>query len=108
MEKLIEVLNKYDGVPLRWTFDNENEIYLGGERQNYKQLWTTICDRSYWFFEFLIDEWHICLKKLNKKREKLFDEEPELAEEETEDLFKLYMVLSLSFDKINDLIELLK
>lgn len=108
MEKLIKLLNEYDGTPLRWTFDNEDEIYLGGERQNYKQLWTTLCDRSYWFFEFLIEEWHICLKRLNKRREELFDEEPEFADEEKEDLYKLYMILSISYNKIDDLIELLK
>lgn len=108
MEKLIELLNVYDGMPLRWTFDNEDGIYLWGERQNYKQLWTTLCDRSYSFLDFLIEEWHICLKRLNKKRDELFDEETEFEDEEKEDLYKLYMILSLSYNKIDDLIELLK
>lgn len=98
IEKLIELLNEYDGKNHWWDYDEE---YLTSE-EFYGENWDLeIISKKFWFIKWLVENDKIDISKLWKKSDMWFGDK--YTREES-----LLMLLSISKNPIKDLISYLR
>ena len=100
MEKLIELLNEYDGKNHWWDYDEE---YLTSD-EFYGENWDLeIISKKFWFIKWLVESEKIDLEwKLNALR---FNS---LVDQTLDSYYALLMLLSIQDEPISFLISILK